>query len=75
MFELHIFLHEMLREVIKNEMYVFETCEKLDLIAKKNGGTKSRFFAYRKCLFELSRGDAVVRIRVNGSRKFPLRLE
>ena len=25
--------------------------------------------------FELSRGDAVVRIRVNESRKFPLRLE
>ena len=27
------------------------------------------------CIFELSRGDAVVRIRANGSRKFPLRLE
>ena len=26
------------------------------------------------CIFELSREDAVVRIRVNGSRKFPLRL-
>ena len=29
----------------------------------------------KRCIFELSRGDAVVRIRVNGSRKFPLRLE
>ena len=27
------------------------------------------------CIFELSRGDAVVRIRANGNRKFPLRLE
>ena len=26
------------------------------------------------CIFELSRGDAVARIRVNGSRKFPLQM-
>ena len=30
---------------------------------------------YDYCIFELSRGGAVVRIRANGSRKFPLRLK
>ena len=38
-------------------------------------GTVRHKQIYAQCIFELSRGDAVVRIRVNGSRKFQLRLE
>lgn len=48
-FEFYIFLHEMIRKIIRNEMYVFETREKLDIIAKKRHGcTESRFFAFRQ---------------------------
>ena len=37
--------------------------------------TKSNKTNGSSCIFELSRGDAVVRIRATGSRKFPLRLK
>ena len=54
-FEFYVFLHEMIRKVIGKEMYVFETREKLDVIAKKrHGGTENRFFAYRKIYNDFS---------------------
>ena len=34
----------MIRKVVREKMYIFETREKLDVIAKKrHGGTESRF--------------------------------
>ena len=48
-FELRIFLNEMLRKVIKIEMYDLEVREKLNVIVKKrHGGMENIFFAYKK---------------------------
>ena len=51
----------------------FESNYKYDNSIKYS--VRTEFSKIYFCIFELSRGDAIVRIRVNGSRKSPLRLQ